>query len=129
LRYILAVLVVGLSVLLTGCGEGQPTSVGGKSVDHWVRALHDPDARLRKRAATKLGNAGAADATVVPALIEALKDREASVRAEAVLALLRIGPAAHEAAPALQQAASNDRDPTVRAFAGKALAKVSAEAP
>jgi HEAT repeat protein len=120
-RCLLGGLVVGLCALLAGCGSKQPTMIGGKSVDHWVRTLHDPDSRMRKRAATKLGNAGAAEATVVPALIEALKDRDAGVRAEAILALARIGPAAREAEPALRELATNDRDATVRASAAKAL--------
>jgi HEAT repeat protein len=117
-------MIAGLVVLMAGCGAAQPTSVGGKPVDYWVRALHDPDARLRKRAALKLGNAGSVDATVIPALIETLQDRDPGVRAQAVLALLRMGPAAREASQALQERAVKDWDATVRAYAVKALEKV-----
>ncbi len=124
MRHVHKGVIAGLVVLLAGCGAAQPTSVGGKSVDYWVRALHDPNARMRKRAALKLGNAGAVDGTVIPALMEALQDRDPGVRAEAVLALLRIGSAAREASSALQERATRDRDATVRAYALKALEKV-----
>ena len=124
MRTLLRRMIAGLVILMAGCGTAQPTSVGGKSADYWVRALRDPDARLRRRAALKLGNAGPVDATIIPALIEALQDRDSSVRTQAVLALLRIGPAAREASSALEERATKDRDATVRAYAIKALEKV-----
>jgi HEAT repeat protein len=117
------VAAVGLAVAAVGCGEARPTTAGGKPVSYWVEALQDPDAKVRKKAATKLGNVGAADAAAVPALAGALKDRDAGVRAEAALALLRIGPAAREAIPALEDAARADRDARARGYAAKALEK------
>jgi HEAT repeat protein len=117
-------MAVGLAILAVGCGQSRPTMVGGKPVQEWMQALQDPNARTRKKAATKLGNAGAVDSTVIPALIGALKDRDAGVRAEAVLALLRIGPAAREAFPALREMARTDKDARVRAYAAKALEKL-----
>jgi HEAT repeat protein len=122
-RRLLCAVVLVLAVMATGCGKPRPLTAGGKPVSHWLQALRDPDVRVRKKAAVKLGNVGATDPAAVPALAGALKDRDARVRAEAALALLRIGPAAREAIPALA-AAQDDPDPTVRAFAGKALAKV-----
>jgi HEAT repeat protein len=119
------ILIAGLVVLLAGCGRAQPTLAHGKPVSDWVAALQHPDARQRKKAAEVLGNVGAADPAVVPALAGAVKDRDPAVRGEAVLALLKIGPAAREAAPALHEA-EKDRDPHVRAGAVKALEKVEA---
>src|SRR5439155_16911918 len=87
-------LVVSSAALLGGCGKEQPMLAGGKPVSHWVQALQNPDPKVRKQAAFKLGNVGPADPTALPALIEALKDRDAGVRREAILALLKCGPAA-----------------------------------
>jgi HEAT repeat protein len=118
-----SVFAVCLALLLSGCGQSPPLTVRGKPVSHWVQALENPDARVRRKAVGALGNVGAADAQVVPALVRAVKDRDARVRAAAVLALLKIGPEAREAVPALT-AARRDRDAQVRAYAAKALAKV-----
>ncbi|HEY1343170.1 MAG TPA: HEAT repeat domain-containing protein [Bryobacteraceae bacterium] len=117
-------MAVGLAILAVGCGQSRPTMVGGKPVQEWRQALQDPNPKTRKKAATKLGNAGAVDSTVIPALVGALQDRDAGVRAEAVLALLRIGPAAREAFPALREMARTDKDARVRAYAAKALEKL-----
>jgi HEAT repeat protein len=109
---------------VAGCGGPIPTVVHGKPVDYWVKALHDPAARSRKRAVEALGNAGAADPAVVPALAGALRDRDAAVRGAAALCLLRIGPEAREAVPALEEAARTDRDRRVRTYAARALEKI-----
>jgi HEAT repeat protein len=124
-RHFLRLAVVGLALWAGGCGKARPTTAGGKPVSHWVQALQDPDARLRKKAAQKLGNAGPADPAVVPALAGALKDRDARVRAEAALALMKMGPAAQGAIPALAEA-HKDPDPRVREYAVKALERVQA---
>jgi len=122
---LLAALCMGATVLPAGCSNNQePLTAGGKPVSHWVEALKSPDAKLRKTAVKKLANVGAANPAAVPALAGALKDRDAGVRAEAALGLLRVGPDAKGAAAALQEAARKDTNPTVRAHAGKALAKV-----
>jgi HEAT repeat protein len=116
-------ILIGIIVLARGCGKGSPMLVHGKPVAHWVEALQNPNVRSRQKAVEALGNAGAADPQVVPALIGAVKDRDARVRAAAVVALLKIGPAAREAIPVLQEA-SRDKDKQVRAYAAKALEKI-----
>jgi HEAT repeat protein len=112
-------------LILSGCSQSGPTLAHGQPVEHWVRALRDPDAKVRKRAADVLGNVGAADATVVPALATALKDQDRVVREATVLALLKMGSAAKDAAPALVEA-SKDSDARVRSYAAKALEKIQA---
>jgi HEAT repeat protein len=112
-----------LVVLTVGCHKEGPTLAHGKPVGEWVAALHDPDARARKKAAGVLGNVGAIDPAVVPALAGAVRDGDATVRAEAVLALAKIGPAARDAEAALT-AAQKDPNPTVRQYANKALERV-----
>ena len=88
-RAVQTIVLLSLAALLLGCGRRGPVLSGGKPVHYWVDALQDADARLRKQAALKLGNAGPADAAVVPALRQALHDRDAAVRREAILALVR----------------------------------------
>jgi HEAT repeat protein len=110
-------------VLVAGCGARAPLQSHGRPVSHWVEALREPDARVRKKAVHALGHAAGVDAEALTALIGALKDRDAAVRAEAVLALLNLGPAAQEAIPALEEA-QKDRDARVRAYSGKALEKI-----
>ena len=108
-------------VFFIGCrGSPAPLTVHDKPVAHWLQALHDPDARTRRKTIEALSNVGAKDPAVIPALIEALNDREAVVRGAAVLALLKIGPEASEAVPALRRA-QKDKDAKVRSYATKAL--------
>jgi HEAT repeat protein len=119
------ILATGL-IALTGCAsQSGPTMAHGKPIEHWVQSLQAPDAKLRKRAADVMGNVGAADPAVVPALAGALKDRDRSVREAAALALLKIGPSARDAAPALE-AAQHDPEPNVRTFAARALDRIRA---
>jgi HEAT repeat protein len=118
-----AVLIL-LAVLLMGCGRREPVLSGGKPVSYWVEALRQPDAKLRKQAAVKLGNAGPANAAVLPALRNALRDRDAAVRCEAILALLKCGPAAGEALPELVALQREDRDPRVRSYATQTVEKL-----
>src|SRR5256885_336070 len=96
----------GITVLmfaLIGCHEAEPTMAGGKSVSHWLHALKDANAKVRKQAVFKLGNVGPADPAVRPALTAALRDADPTVRSEAILALLKLGPQAKEAIPALTE--------------------------
>jgi HEAT repeat protein len=116
--------VVVLAVFAAGCGSGRPTLAGGKPVSHWTAGLHDPDPKVRKAAAAKLGNVGPADPAAPSALTAALTDADASVRREAILALVKCGPAAREALPALEELRRHDPDPQVRAYAGRALEKL-----
>src|SRR5438093_743780 len=86
--------LVVILLFLIGCGSRAPTTVHGKSFEYWLEALHDPDARTRKKAVESLGNVGTDNPATVPALMGALDDREAQVRGAAALALLKIGPEA-----------------------------------
>src|ERR1700682_37907 len=110
--------------LLVGCGKTHPTLAGGKPVEHWVQALRDPDARVRKEAASKSGNAGPASSAVLPALIAALKDPDAKVRCEVILALVKFGPDASEAVPILTELQKSDSDARVRSYSAEALEKI-----
>jgi HEAT repeat protein len=116
-------LAAGVAFWLCGCGPARPITVHGKAVGHWVQGLRDPDGKVRRKAASALGNVGPADPAAIPALAEAVKDRDAAVRAEAVLALLKIGPGAKEAVPALTEA-RKDRDVKVRSYAARALERI-----
>lgn len=119
---------IALTILLgaccAGCGKSPPTLAGGRPVSYWVGALRDPDAKVRKKAAFKLGNVGTADPAAFPALLGALEDRDAVVRREVILALVKFGPAAKEAIPALTAVQEKDRDAKARAYASKALVKL-----
>jgi HEAT repeat protein len=123
-RFVLCAALPALALLAAGCGEPAAMTAGGKPVSHWLQALQDPDARVRKKAVTKLGNVGTADPAAIPAVAAALKDRDARVRVEAALALLKLGPAAKEAEAALAEAARTDPDGRVRDCAARALANV-----
>jgi len=117
-------LVVCLAVVVSGCGQAQPTMAGGKPVSYWLQALHDSEARQRKKAVCKLGNVGPANPATFPALITALKDPDGGVRCEAILALSKLGAGAGEAIPALTQVKLHDRNRQVRSYAAKLLEKL-----
>jgi HEAT repeat protein len=106
-----------LALFAAGCGPSPPAMAGGK----WAEALRDPKVTVRKKAAFTLGNIGPADPAVLPALTRALKDADPAVRREAILALVKCGPAARDAVPTLEELRRRDRDPQVRAYAGRAL--------
>ncbi len=121
----LLILVI-LGIATIGCnGKTEPILTGGKPIDEWVRALSAPDAKLRKKAAAELGNVGASNPAVVPALREALKDKNADVRCEAILALVKSGSGAGDAVESLEAIGWQDRDPKVRSYAVKALERLS----
>jgi HEAT repeat protein len=121
-------LVLLLLLLVAGCHKARPTIAHGKPVSEWIEALHHPDARSRKKAADVLGNVGAIDPSVVPALAAAVRDSNPAVRAEAVLALTKIGPAARDAEPVLAEA-QKDSHPAVRRYAAAALERVRGNGP
>jgi HEAT repeat protein len=104
-----------------GCGQSQPTLAGGKPVSHWIQTLKKPDPKERRQAVRHLGNVGAMDEAVLPALIGALWDRDGGVREEAIFALVKFGPDAQEAVPRLARMQRQDPSARVRASAGRAL--------
>ena len=114
------ILFVLILASLYGCACEQPKMAGAK----WAAALHDRDAKVRKKAAFTLGNIGPSDPAVLPALIEALRDADAEVRYEAILAVLKYGPGAEQAAPALTELQKHDRDLKIRDAAARALKKI-----
>jgi HEAT repeat protein len=115
-------MVAFLLVLALGGCASRPAPDTDARVRHWIAALREPDAKLRKEAAFKLGNLGLTDPDlVVPALTGALKDTDAAVRREAILALVKCGAHAQEAEGLLAEMQRRDSDQQVRAFAGKAL--------
>jgi HEAT repeat protein len=106
-----------LIALATGCGRTELPMAGAK----WAELVRGPDAKLRRKAAFTLGNIGASDPAVVPALLAALKDSDAGVRGEAVLALLKCGAAGRAAVNCLREMCQRDPDAQVRAYAAKAI--------
>jgi HEAT repeat protein len=112
-----------LLICLGGCCGAEPTMAGSK----WAGALRDPAAEARRKAAFTLGNIGISDPAVLPGLLGALNDADAGVRCEAILGLLKYGPAAKEAIPELTEVQKKDRDPRVRRYAAKALARLKEE--
>jgi HEAT repeat protein len=120
--------MIGLAVLLGvcigGCGTSSPPLAGGKPVQYWLDALRSPDAKLRKKAAFKLGNVGTADARALSALTAALGDSDASVRCEVIFALVKFGPAARDMGPMLTDMQRRDPDARVRTYAAKAAEKI-----
>jgi hypothetical protein len=120
--------LAALVVLLSGCGRTPPLS-GGKPIESWVTAVQSPDAKLRRTAVCKLGNAGAEDQTAWVALCGALRDRDAGVRREAIVALMKCGPRAQQTTPVLAELERSDPDAQVRVCAAKAAAKLRREAP
>jgi HEAT repeat protein len=121
--------ILVLAVLASGCGKNGPTRAGGKPVDHWVQALRDPNPKVRKTAAFKLGNVGSADPAALLALRGALQDRDAAVRCEVILALLKCGPQAEQAVPLLTEIRQRDPNARVRDYSAKALAKIRGAPP
>jgi HEAT repeat protein len=115
-------LIVALCAMgMTGCGKSPPTLAGGKPVSHWIEAAQHPDAETRRQALFKLGNAGPADAEVLPTLMRALGDVVPGVRSEAILALVKMGPQAKKAIAVLTEMREQDSDGTVRSHAAKAV--------
>jgi HEAT repeat protein len=112
-----------------GCDKAQPTLAGGKPVSHWVEALKSKDPKERAKAVEKLGNAGNADGTVLPALLDALRDPDAHVRHAAVLALPKLGADSREALPVLTEMKQKDKDALVRDVAGKVIPRIEGAGP
>jgi HEAT repeat protein len=116
---------VAAVLAVTGCGgEARgPLLAGGREVKAWVADLHDPKPAVRRTAVLKLGNVGDDDPAVAGALLEALSDTEMLVRRDAVLAVVKLKQPSDETFDKLRDMSRDDRDPRVREFATKALAK------
>lgn len=99
----------------------------GVSVEDLIKLLDDPEATIRLRAATGLGQSGPEAADSVPMLIDALHDLDREVRVEAAWALGQIGPAAKPAVPRLVDAVWLGAAP-LRQVAIEALGNIGAEA-
>ncbi len=84
-----------------------------------LRALSDPDPKLRVAAARGLGTLGRGVAANAPALVHALEDPDRRVRLNAAVALSRIDPRTVEAIPVLKEEAAR---PEERTAATRALA-------
>src|SRR5438876_6686716 len=98
LMVVAAVLILGIamSCFLAGQGTFQPgVDISGRTVAAvplHVHALQDPDAAIRKKAATSLWLIGPEASEATPALLVALKDSDAGVRQAAAMALGRTSP-------------------------------------
>src|SRR5258707_13524566 len=117
-------IILGLAVLLVGCGPKEPLHKG-KPASYWTQALQDPDAQTRREAAGALAALKAKAA--VPELITALKDKDDEIRAKAAEALWSIGSNSKDAIPALT-AALKDKSAAVRLSAAGALGEMAPEA-
>ncbi|HKD38319.1 MAG TPA: HEAT repeat domain-containing protein [Pirellulales bacterium] len=105
-------------------------SLGGKgaeakdAVPPMMAMLKDTDPNVRMATAYALGKLGHAAASAVPALIGALDDSSKDVRYAAAYSLPSLGPDATSAWTALQKAAAQDKDPSVRNEAARSLTKI-----
>ncbi len=113
-----------IAIALSGCGRSGPKFAGGKPMSYWLQALQTGDAKQRQKAVFKLGNAGATDPVVLPAVIADLKDRDPAVRCEAILAVVKNGRGASAAIPALTELQQRDPNTQVRSYATRARAKL-----
>lgn len=109
--------VLGLALLSFGCGTSPPPIAGGKPVEHWLAAAHDPDAKVRTEAIRKLGNIGRKQSSALDAVFNALADTEPSVRREAIFAVVRNRSEFPSALPILARMQTEDPDPQIRALA------------
>ncbi len=96
-----------------------------ETADFFLRALKDEDGRVRERAAAALGQLGAADERVLPALLEALKDEHFWVQERAAEALGQLGVADERVLRALLEALKDEGE-WVRARAAEALGRLGA---
>jgi len=91
-----------------------------------IRALRDPDQRVKELSAQGLAHVGAPAAPAVPDLVRLLSDPAEALRNSACIGLAGIGPAASDALPALRKALS-DPSKDVRGFAQRAIARIQAQ--
>jgi HEAT repeat protein len=120
------ILIATIAILATsGCGhKAGPALSGGKPPNYWVKNISSPDKKIRREAVAKLGNLGAADPDVLPALTTALHDADSQIRGDAVLAIAKLGRDAKPAIPDLEAISKRDLDATVRDYATRTLEKL-----
>ena len=108
--------------LLTGCGAKEPYRSGGRTGAYWMQALKQPDVKLRRKAALKIGPIMVTHDACRSAAIEALRDEDAQVRLAAIR-LLKVYATSHAAsvAPALRRLEQTDPDLAVRQAAKLAI--------
>ncbi len=95
-----------LTLALTGCGKSEPRLAGGKPVA--IGSIRsNGNAKHRRKAVFKLGNACTTDPSVMSVVIDVLKDRDPSVRCEAILATVKNGRAARRGNSILSASCSN----------------------
>ena len=88
-----------------------------------VKAVTDPDGRVRELAAHAVGGTGSAGSSAVPCLIELLNSPSEGDRNSACRGLAGIGPAAKMALPALGEALLDD-SPDVQGSAWWAIERI-----
>jgi HEAT repeat protein len=117
---------MGILILLCGgCSDGpvreaEPT-YQGKSLEYWVQALGDRDARTREQGTVACAEIGPKAKRAIPKLLERLGDADLPVRMGAARALGRIGPDAvpmlvgvlGQSTPRKQNAGPTDLQPLV----------------
>jgi HEAT repeat protein len=97
--------------------------MGEPAVPALATLLNDPEARVRRAAASTLWGLGTKQKAAVPALAGALRDPDPEVRLAAAMALESAGSEAEAAVPALVHALK-DSDANVRLWAARALGAV-----
>ncbi len=89
-----------------------------------VKALNDPDAKVRQSTADLFAMINEVPKPAIPVLAGLVReDKKIAVRRSAAQALLKAGPAAKETLPVLKEA-KKDKDGLLRVYAGAAVARI-----
>ena len=102
----------------------QMGAAGRGACDSLLTTLDDQNRWIRYGTIDTLGYLGGNGAPAAQRLAEFVASPDAFARRHAIVALGRIGPAAHESLGALEKAAAEDADVTVRSSASLALKQV-----
>jgi HEAT repeat protein len=108
--------------------EGDDKKKKTDQVPEGLKALQNPDARVRYRAAQTLADLGPVAKFAVPDLREALKDKNALVRVKVAEALWKIEKTPNTILLPVLLQALKDKDPGVRAAAPAVIAMLGAKA-
>jgi HEAT repeat protein len=122
----LAAAVICTALLaVAGCAshDEAPILAGGREVESWLTALHDPDPKVRRQAVLTLGNVGAHPG-VEEGLAEALCDTDAQVRRDAVFAVVKLQAPSADIIDQLETMRRRDSEPAIRDVVARALAKI-----